>query len=161
MASTRIHFRDVMWNTAWTFGVTFASGATTWAILKFADHYGGKPKNTFTAIISRALVAALPGVAVGYFLASRATILSFPYDQRVRTAYSLNVLGCFAFCTAAIKMFFDKKNDKAMFCMSVGTSFAFSFLCGLQQEGSGVLKTCSYWGPLSAYCLYLITEDTH
>jgi hypothetical protein len=154
MSSTRIHFRDVMWNTAWTFGVTFASGATTWAILKFADHYWGRPKNTFTAIIARALDAALPGVAVGYALASRATIITFPSDQRFRTAYSLNVLGCAAFWTAALKMLFNNKNDKAMFFTSVGATFALSFLCGLHQEGSGALITYSYFGPLSAYCIY-------
>jgi hypothetical protein len=149
MTTARIHTGDLVWNTAMTFGVAIVSGGTTWSVKKLAHRYFGNENILLTHI-----GACIAGVAVAYGLSSRATVMTFPFDERFRRFHSLHVLFTFVFDGLAAMMFYENKADKAVILGSVGTLFALTFLTGIHQVGRAILPCAGIMGVIAALYPY-------
>lgn len=143
---TRINTGDIIWNTGVTFGVALVSGAATWAVKKIAHRYFGDENHRKVFLITTGLF--MGGTMATY--ASRATVMTFPYDKRFREFHSLHILFTFVFDGIAAVMLYDKKTDKAMILGSVGILFVLTFLAGIDEVGSKILPVAGAMGALVA-----------
>lgn len=137
MTAVRIHTEDMVWNTTMTFGCALVGGATGWVTLKIARHYFNKP--TLSNILGFIASTYIPIFAVSY-LASRAKIMTFPFDQRFRGFHSLHPLLSVGLLMLSVKVYDKKRERMSVICTLTAIVFLMSIATGIEGKGPGALS---------------------
>jgi len=153
MTPVTINTEHVLRNTTTVFGIALASGAATLATKEIAQRCFGN-KNSSKDVLMKNIGALVAGIAVTCSLASRATVMTFPFDQRFHEFHALHLLIITVFDALALKMLYQRQISKFMILGSVGTFFGLPVFAGIDQVGAKILPVAGCLGIITALYPY-------
>lgn len=133
MTTARIQTRDMLWNTALTFGWAFIGGATGWVVSKIGRRFLNS-SNPLAAILGHNVSTFIPILGVSY-LASRVNVMTFPFDKRFRGFYSLHPLIAVSLCMLSAKVYNEKRQRMCVICLLTAELFLISIAVGTEKLG--------------------------